>query len=289
MPPSLSETPRGSTLGLTLATAMVLLSTGCQSLEAPSAIAPADAQSSNAQLWQSDLSQADWQTNWEPREDKSWGRDNIEILPDGQTFDHILRVHYPTGSASPSVSRNTDTPLGGAQFYSDLFLPGEDRLRLTYHVRFAEDFNFVKGGKLPGLFGGIGASDGNRVDGTDGFSTRLMWRQNGQGEVYAHLPTSQNYGTSLGLGTWQFLPGTWYRIDQEVRLNHPKRADGYLRLWVNGDLVVNQAGVGFRTTRSLKIDGIFFSTFFGGGDSSWATPQATYVDFADFAISSVAK
>ncbi|MGF1520796.1 MAG: polysaccharide lyase [Leptolyngbyaceae cyanobacterium] len=239
-------------------------------------------------LWTGEWLSADWMENWEVRSGKSWGFDNLEIITDPQSdFEPILRVHYPAGSASPSVSREAGVPLGGAQFYADLALPPQTQLRLTYWVRFAENFDFVKGGKLPGLFGGEGASGGNIPDGTDGFSTRLMWRRDGDGEVYAYLPTSEGYGTSIGRGNWRFQPGTWYQIQQEVRLNHPERSDGQIQLWVDGELVIDESDLNFRTVESLQIDGLFFSTFFGGGDPSWATPRDVYIDFAEFVVTAV--
>lgn len=231
------------------------------------------------------LNDHDWMRVWEPRDEKSWGFENLELLSTSEApFEYILRVHYPAGTASPSVSRRTNSPLGGAEFYGDLFLPAQDQLRLSYYIRFADGFNFVKGGKLPGLFGGAGASGGNIPDGSDGFSARLMWRQNGDGEVYAYLPTSEDYGTSIGRGSWRFEPGIWYKIEQEIKLNTPKLADGEIRVWVNDALVLDQRNLLFRTSESLQIDGIYFSSFFGGGNTSWATPQDTYVDFANFSV-----
>lgn len=56
---------------------------------------------------------------------------------------------------------------------------------LSYELAFDAGFDWVKGGKLPGLRGGPnpdGCSGGNEPNGTDCFSTRLMWRQNGAGE-----------------------------------------------------------------------------------------------------------
>lgn len=253
------------------------------SLESDAAVASAEI--AVLPLWRSNLGSSDWMNDWQPRSEKSWGFDNLELIVDADgPFKHLLRVHYPAGSASPSVSRQTNVPLGGAQFYGDLFLPASPQLRLRYYVRFADGFDFVKGGKLPGLFGGVGASGGTVPNGVDGFSSRLMWRRQGEGEVYAYLPTSETYGTSIQRGAWQFQPGIWYKLDQEIKLNTPHLTDGQIRLWVNDTLVIEQTDLRFRTTDALQIDGIFFSTFFGGGDPSWATPQDTYIDFADFAV-----
>ena len=77
-----------------------------------------------------------------------------------------LKVTYPRGSYSPS-----HYPRGGADFYStpslmewegerkkrDVdkgMLRGANNVTLEYSVYFPSDFDFVKGGKLPGLYGG---------------------------------------------------------------------------------------------------------------------------------------
>ena len=236
-------------------------------------------------LWSEQLDNANWQSNWAIRPEKSWGLANLEIITDPSgRFERVMRINYPQGSASPRVSRKENAPLGGSQFYADLGIAPHDSLRLSYYLRFADDFDFVKGGKLPGLFGGDGASGGNIPDGTDGFSTRFMWRRNGDGEVYAYLPTSKDYGTSIGRGNWRFKPGIWHHLEQEIELNSPGQADGQIKVWLDGVQVLDIEGITFRDVESLKIDGIFFSTFFGGGNSSWATPKDTYIDFAEFFI-----
>lgn len=236
-------------------------------------------------LWSNQFDSNNWQDEWNVRKKRSWGWDNVQIIADPtQKFSRILRVHYPAGSASPSVSRKQKVAIGGGQFLADLGLPPRDSLTLSYYVRFSENFDFVKGGKLPGLFGGEEISGGNVPDGTNGFSTRYMWRKNGDGEVYSYLPTSDEYGTSIGRGAWQFKPGVWHHLVQEVKLNQPGKEDGRIRVWVDGKQVLDRDGLLFRTTDQLKIEGIFFSTFFGGGDPSWATPKDVYADFADFSV-----
>lgn len=236
-------------------------------------------------LWSSQLENPDWKKQWNVKDKGSWGWENLEIMADESgKFSQIIRVHYPAGSASPRASRREGTPIGGSQFYADLGIEGQERLRLSYFVRFSENFDFVKGGKLPGLFGGTGASGGEIPDGTDGFSTRYMWRKAGEGELYAYLPTSEEFGTSIGRGSWQFRSGIWYHLEQVIILNEPTQNDGRLQVFVDGVKVIDEERLTFRTTEDLKIEGIFFSTFFGGGDSSWATPNDVYIDFADFSV-----
>jgi hypothetical protein len=170
----------------------------------------------------------------------------------------MLRIAYPKGSAS----RRADGEDGGMQAYLPLPDAPRDELYLQYFVRFQPDFDFVRGGKLPGLYGGTVTGGQVIPDGTNGFSTRYMWRGGGDGEVYAYLPTSEDHGTSLGRGCWFFAANQWVGIEQRV-----------------------QRGLTYRTTDQLKIDGLFFSTFFGGGDESWASPVDQYADFASFTIS----
>lgn len=220
------------------------------------------------------------------REDGDFGRENLAVLEDSK-FGHILRAHYPKDSASPSVSEDEGAPVGGAQLYlQPLKGVPADRLHLRYYVRFPKDFDFVKGGKLPGLYGGTVTGGRRSPDGTDGFSTRLMWRRNGVGEVYAYLATSEEEGTSLGRGSWSFQPGHWHLIEQEVSLNRPGSRDGRIRVWLDNREVLRESNLQFRTTNTLKIEGVFFSTFFGGSDPSWATPKDTSVDFAGFKVGS---
>lgn len=92
----------------------------------------------------------------------------------------VLQVTYPAGSFSHDT--------GGAQFYS-LWNTSDgstfNSVLLTYEVAFDADFDWVKGGKLPGLRGGPdvdGCSGGDAALGQNCFSSRLMWRASGAGE-----------------------------------------------------------------------------------------------------------
>ncbi|KAK1218510.1 hypothetical protein PQX77_018836 [Marasmius sp. AFHP31] len=107
---------------------------------------------------------------------------------------------------------------------------------LSYDIAFDKDFEWVKGGKLPGLRGGpnsAGCSGGNRPTGRDCFSTRLMWRQDGAGEVYAYMQSpnglckqrnitcNSDFGISISRGSFIFAAGQWSHVTLLVQLNNP--------------------------------------------------------------------
>jgi Polysaccharide lyase 14 len=92
----------------------------------------------------------------------------------------VLQVQYPAGSFQ-------DNNVGGAQFYAMWNASGSpfQSMLVTYEVAFDADFDWVKGGKLPGLRGGPdpnNCSGGNQANGTNCFSSRIMWRTDGDGE-----------------------------------------------------------------------------------------------------------
>ena len=61
-------------------------------------------------------------------------------------------------------------------------------VRLEYEVFLPAGFDFVKGGKLPGLMGGPSGDCGGGADPDGCFSVRLMWRRDGAGEAYMYVP-----------------------------------------------------------------------------------------------------
>jgi len=223
-----------------------------------------------------------------------WGSISATHDPHGGS-DNVLKVHYAKGSYS--VTKTIDR---GAQFYSHV-TSSHTAMMLSYDLYFPHGFDFVKGGKLPGLWGGAtqSCSGGRR---SDCFSTRFMWRAHGEGEVYCYLDKSKqrddycdddhvvcdkhDYGDSFGRGTWTFKTGVWQNMAQYVHLNTPGHTDGYIRVFQDGHKVLDLKNLSFRNHDSLKIDGIFFSTFFGGSsDTSWASTADTNSYYRNFVLS----
>lgn len=58
-----------------------------------------------------------------------------------------------------------------------------------------------------------------------------------------------------------------------------------LRLWYNGVPALNFTNVEIRKSDTLaSIGGLYFSTFFGGDDSSWATPTDQFAYFKNMQL-----
>jgi len=156
---------------------------------------------------------------------------------------------------------------------------------MTYSVFFPADFDWIKCGKLPGLFGGrAGCSGGDAA--LDCFSTRLMWRPNGAGELYLYAPKDKqtaalcndpqsvcdaDYGFSVGRGSFYWRAGKWTTVRQIVELNTPGEQDGKFALYVNGERRIWREDVYYRgapanATTSKSAPATSTSTSDGEGD-----------------------
>ncbi|KAG6861776.1 hypothetical protein C0995_012280 [Termitomyces sp. Mi166 len=173
-----------------------------------------------------------------------------------------IQLFYPAGSINPAQK-----PVGGAQFYATpLDLTGAKNVSLGYSVFFPEGFDWVLGGKMPGLYGGhAGCSGGNAA--LDCWSTRLMWRKAGKGELYLYAPKDKQtaelcddpqsvcdakYGFSIGRGSFEWGTGQWTSVLQTVTLNTPGKQDGCFTLDVNGERVIERYDVFYRDVQSQR-------------------------------------
>ncbi|KJA21065.1 polysaccharide lyase family 14 protein [Hypholoma sublateritium FD-334 SS-4] len=226
--------------------------------------------------------------------------------PDGKS---AIMANYPKGSYT--FGHN---PQGGFSFYA----PGPASVDLTtakeatfgYSVFFPTGFDFNKGGKLPGLYGGdsaeeaVGCSGGSRSAAC--FSARLMWRTAGAGELYTYLPPytesqfavnnrvcdvaplsecNPTYGASVGRGSFKFATGAWTTISERVRLNDVGQANGELELFANGVSVISVTGLILRDSAAGRFRGMQMQTFFGGSSVDFASPKDQDLYFSDFSVS----
>ncbi|TDL21278.1 hypothetical protein BD410DRAFT_790052 [Rickenella mellea] len=223
------------------------------------------------------------------------------VEQDGKT---AWEADYPKGSWNP-----TGSPKGGFGFYvggNDAFQSaikaGAKQVIFVYSLKFQDGFQWNKGGKLPGGFGGIGdsafqCSGGRQNDRDKCFGLRLMWRTNGAGELYTYVQSNDvnnkvlsnvpnsiknpDYGFSVGRGSWSFPAGQWITVAERIKLNDPGQANGEVQVWYNGESMINVQGLELRNDATSLIQGMQFETFFGGSTSDWASPEDQKVWFAD--------
>ncbi|WP_289053564.1 lipopolysaccharide biosynthesis protein [Carboxylicivirga marina] len=180
-------------------------------------------------------------------------------------------------------------PQIGSQFCIQLADKYEN-LTLTYNMFFSVDFDFKKGGKLPGLAGGKVIVGGMNADGRNGWSGRFMFLEGGKICAYMYLPNSiLKYGEMFHLrdsfmNYYKIKRGTWLRVEQSICMNSIGKNDGKMRIKINDIELLNIESLTFRTSQQLGIDMILFSVFYGGGDSSYAPLNNSSIMFTDFRI-----
>lgn len=111
---------------------------------------------------------------------------------------------------------------------------------LTYSVLMPSDFDFARGGRLPGLL----ATSQSQNSAAPSKSFRSGWRETGALEVRAQI---QGWSDARPLPSNQrehTLPrGQWIALEQEVVLNTPGKKDGVMRLWADGALKFEKTGL----------------------------------------------
>jgi hypothetical protein len=223
-----------------------------------------------------------------------YGQDHASVIKDPEHGDTI-KVVYPVGSGSSAcVDEKSCSSAGGFVFRAPLPDGGNIKSALlSYWVKFDTGFDWVKGGKLPGLCGGECATGGREVD-PDRFSIRYMWRGGPAAEVYAYLtnPPNPGYGLDLGVGSWRWeADGKWHQIQLELILNTGNAKDGIIRVWYDQPTTAKPNFEQKNLTYydrvkfpNLGIDKLIFSTFHGGHDASWSPRKESTAYFADFQL-----
>lgn len=211
------------------------------------------------------------------------GLDRVAVVAGEEAFagGRSLRVSYPAGGVGPEQGGAIWAMPLGARY---------DELYASYSVRFGPGFDFVLGGKLPGLAGGAQNTGGHKPNGQDGWSARGMWFNNGRMIQYVYHPDQRaDFGEGM---TWTrngkpltVVPDRWYHVEHHVVMNTPGQHDGMVQAWLDGELVLDRRGLRFRDVNTFAIDAFQFSTFFGGSQPENAARKDEVVYFDNFVLS----
>jgi hypothetical protein len=178
----------------------------------------------------------------------------------------------------------------------------------SYKVYIDNDFDWVRGGKLPGLFiGSPGASGGNWE--ANAGSVRVVWQRKGIACLYVYIPLQVStsgtkegalhaqsaefrdccHMTKKGCHLWHtgpltFTKGAWNDVSISLTLNHIGSHDGSVQLTVN-DRSVSCSGLTWRSQPHLQICGVSIQTFYGGSSPEAAVPSCgSHLKFREFSV-----
>ena len=233
------------------------------------------------------------------KDDKDWNIRSWVNPERANASGDVLKVTYPAKGIGMDA---------GCGFYAEPFgrFP-HDAGTLTYEVFVPADFEFVKGGKLPGLSVGAGDQCATGGDWKDlAGSVRLMWREGGEIIGYVYLPLESKsrdavikaqsaafrsvadvkgkYGIDVGHGKGlAIVRGKWNEISVSVDLN-----SGTLVVVVNGK-TLRVDGMIYRRSKSIGINAVLFSTFFGGSTDDWAPSKTQTLSFRNFSFRGTTK
>jgi len=208
---------------------------------------------------------------------------------------NVMRVTMPANTISEASGAIIDAKLSKSV----------DEASIQYDVRFDSNFDWSRGGKLPGLGGALpgtspSVAGGCNAGSSAAWSGRGMWitpssysSVKGSNEWIGYM---YNYdkadacGDNLRTGK-ALTAGTWHTVKQYYKLNSisangTPNADGVSKMWLDGVLVRDASNVLYRSNAELHVNYLYWEVFRGGGDLTWASPTKGTVDFDNLVISS---
>ena len=196
--------------------------------------------------------------------------------------EHIDLVEGEGVAGSNAIRvRYQGNPRGSERVLVNYPLPPAEQYSLGFAVRFCAGFDFARGGKLHGLGPSRPVAGGNPVTPAR-WSARTMFRKEGGLQSYVYSQNKQSrYGEVVIAESFHFQPDRYYRVVMQLQLNEPERDNGFLRILVDGEPLVEHRNIRFRSVSAQEtwISTLMFNTFHGGQTPEWA-PRTVTGDYA---------
>ena len=162
---------------------------------------------------------------------------------------------------------------GGVTFpWESRMFEGKTSACLSYSVLIPADFKFGGGGTLPGL---VSIVSGEAAEPGAGFQYHPVWNRHGEIILSAYVNNSDSpHPTFFAKRPMRISTGKWVRIDQELVLNSPGKADGISRLWINGAVAAEVYETAMRRSADVKIGPVAVDVHFGGNGLESLSPKA---------------
>jgi hypothetical protein len=206
---------------------------------------------------------------------REWGVRDRDVHTDTVAADPVRKFEPLQGKAL-RIKVDEGGHYGASLLYRFKRQRGEEpeEVYFRYYLRFADDWNPERGGKLPGIAGTYGRAGwgGRPVHGGDGWSARglFLGQKNGKtpiGYYCYHMDMTGQYGSNW---VWDkdrlgYLDNNrWYCIEQYAKMNTPGQSNGILRGWVDGQLAFEKTDIRMRDVDTLKIETIWVNIYLGG-------------------------
>ena len=166
-----------------------------------------------------------------------------------------------------------------------------EEIYYRYYLRFADDWNPQRGGKLPGISGTYDRAGwgGRPSNGRDGWSARGLFKGQVDGKTpigyYCyHADMKGRYGSDW---VWEqdrrgyLANNRWYCIEQYAKMNTPGKNDGILRAWVDGKPAFEKTDIRMRDVDTLKIEAVWLNVYLGG---TWTSKSEHHLYIDDVVI-----
>lgn len=146
---------------------------------------------------------------------------------------------------------------------------------LTYSIWLPEKFDFGGGGFLPGVFGGKTAGE-KPADGT--ISVAPQWDTDGRPAVSVTLESGE---IRRMMGSAAALPtNRWIKLEQETVLNEPGQANGRVRLWVDGKLIIEDSTLPLRDDTNALLKGVLAAIGYRGLPATQGTVRLSPLEIS---------
>ena len=154
------------------------------------------------------------------------------------------------------VGGDVETDTGLSFFWAPKVMGKVASACLSYDIYLPAEFDFSRGGRLPGLFGGSFA--GFTAVSGNGVGMHLTWDERGQVGLESVVPGPADSKDSVMIkysSDVELARGRWVRFDQEVVFNTPGEENGILRMWVDGRLKLSDTSAVWRTEATAGLQG----------------------------------
>lgn len=171
----------------------------------------------------------------------------------------VVRVRGVSGEIALKVFlRPMDGDANGIRFrWSPRNLEGATSACLTYSVYLPKKFETGSGGFLPGIYTGTGPQRGEASDVDGSMMQRVVWLKDRSGALVLQSKQQGDIkGKYVGSERFELPRGRWVPIEQEIVLNKSGKKDGLARVFVDGEMVLENNRSTWRKSDRFVINGV---------------------------------